>query len=206
MLDNQLTFQRSEPNYTWQRSPGTGLQSSRFVYSLNTKILRRIRHVSNCAAATKVLLLQLRWLPYLRSGCWIPCCGWADRWWTGSSRLDPRWSLPQKVSAHRDPSRTAPQSRRPGRSTAPTCRATRNGCKFCVRLINVWPVISLFKLSFWFPPTLEQVSQQLLNASYCLHYPVILCCCCRAGSVRWGLVAQTRQTYLTQAIEMDGIC
>lgn len=170
MLDNQLTFQPSEPNYTWQRSPGTDLQSSRFVYSVNTKILRRIRHVSNCAAATKVSLLQLRWLPYLRSGCWIPCCGWADRWWTGSSRLDPRWSLPRKVSAHRDPSRTTPQSRRPGRSITPTYRATRIGCKFCV-----WPVISLFKLCFWYPPTLELVSHQLLNTSCCLHHHVFLC-------------------------------
>lgn len=58
---------------------------------------------------------------YLHSGCWIPCCGWADRWWTGSLRPDPRWSLPRRVSVHPDRSRTAPQNRRPGRSTTPAC-------------------------------------------------------------------------------------
>ena len=65
---------------------------------------------------------QQRQLLYLRSGCWIPCCGSAYRWWTGSWRPDPHWSPPQKVSVCPDPSRTAPQSQRLIRSTAPACR------------------------------------------------------------------------------------
>lgn len=65
---------------------------------------------------------QQQQLLYLRSGCWIPCCGSADRWWTGSWQPDPHWSPPQKVSVRPAPSRTAPRSRRPIRSTAPACR------------------------------------------------------------------------------------
>lgn len=119
----QFDTARISPSFIWA-SIGQLLSVRRAQINLAVCDVRR-DSLTSLTSLSVVLFWQNH--RYLHSGCWIPCCDWADRWWTGFSQLGPRWSPLRTVSDHRDPSQRAQQNQHPVHSTTPACKARING-------------------------------------------------------------------------------